>query len=120
MKNSEQHNSPFQRKPYIWFILLLIYSVMGWYLLEFWGWKIVEKIAGENIYPGFLSPETIGNFLKNLSLTWLSGLFFFLVALLIPPFRSNWKEKAHIPFFIGITFVMALMGVSVYIGYTSL
>lgn len=100
-------------------MLLVPVTLAGSLLIEYYGWKIIEKMNGEFIFPGFTSPDTIKSVLLNSLGAWLFGFIILLPMLFAPGFRRNIKNKLHIPLYTGVFLFFIYMSVLIYIGLSS-
>ncbi len=101
-------------------LILLIISITGSILIEYFGWKMIGHIDGENSFPGFLSLSVIKSIFMNTLGSWIFGLILLAVTALFPAFRRNIRTSVHKPLFVGITLFYLYMAVLITIGFSSI
>jgi UPF0716 family protein affecting phage T7 exclusion len=99
--------------------LMLVTAVIGMLILEYFGWKIIEKMTDESHFPGFLSGEVLSSVLVNSFGALLIGILFTLIALVFPGFRRDWKNIVHIPLWAGISTFLIILAYQVITGLYS-
>jgi hypothetical protein len=96
--------------------LLMLISLTGAFIIEYYGWIIIEKYTGESVFPGFQSPVVLKSAFINSLGSWLFGLIILAFMSLFPQFRNNIKNKIHIPLYAGVILFMIYMTVLIFIG----
>jgi hypothetical protein len=107
------------RKPdkmYRYFLLILAFSLIAGYLLEYLGWMIAAKADPAYSFPGPASWSVWKGALLNTTGAISIGIVFSIFALLSRSFRQEWKNRIHKPLWAGALFFFIAVGLLALIG----
>jgi hypothetical protein len=102
--------------PILHLVLLPGVALVFGMLSEYFGWRIVEKMVGESLFPGFLSLETWESIATNAGGALLVGLLFCIFALPFRGFRAKWKHRLPLLLWAGLFLFYGYLAVLIWSG----
>jgi len=118
-ESEESRRSAPGKKPdklYRHLLLILAFSLIGGYLLEYFGWMLATKADPAYSFPGPASWSIWKGVLLNTMGTISVGIVFSIFALLSRSFRRDWQNRIHKPLWAGTLIFFFAVGLLVLIG----